>query len=177
MTTHVKHQVNDLWTGTWRLDPAQTTITVTAKKLGFFTVPATLAVSSGTIEIDADHEVVSVEVVADANSYTSANPKRNDHIRSADFLDADNHPQLTFRAGSVTGTAKGYHTDGSVTVKGQTFPLELDINNVEAGPRNGSFQATAIIDRNAIGVDKLPSFIIGRDLHLTVNATVELVDV
>ena len=64
-----------------------------------------------------------------------------------------------------------------MTVKGQTFPLELDIEIIEVGPRNGSFRATATIDRNAIGVDKLPSFIIGRDLHLTVNATVELVDV
>ena len=80
MTTHVKHQVTDLPAGTWRLDPAATSISVTAKKLGLFTVPASLQVAGGTIEIDADHQVASVEVAADASSYTSANAKRNDHI-------------------------------------------------------------------------------------------------
>ncbi len=176
MNNHVNLQSNDLPTGTWTLDPSATTISVTAKKLGMFTVPATLQVSAGTIEIDSDHQVTAIEVTADANSYTSPNAKRNDHIRSADFLDADNHPNLSFRAGSVTQAANGYRSDGSVTVKGQTSPLGLDIDNVEVGPDSGSFRATATIDRKAIGVDKLPSFVIGRRLQLTVNAKVVIAD-
>ena len=40
-------------TGTWTLDPTATTITVSAKKLGLFTIPATLTVVSGTIEISS----------------------------------------------------------------------------------------------------------------------------
>ena len=160
----------DLPTGTWRLDPAQTTITVTAKKLGFFTVPATLAVSSGTIEIDADHQVTAVDVVADASSYTSKNAKRNEHVVSADFLDAATHPELRFRADKVTRTATGHRADGSVTVKGRNFPLSADITDVEFDAERGSFVATATLDRTAIGVDELPSLVIGRDLQRTVSA-------
>lgn len=157
--------------GTWRLDPDQTTITVTAKKLGVFTVPATLTTSGGTIEIGSDHQVTRVEVVADAGSYTSRNAKRNDHIRGADFLDADNHPDLVFTAEQLKPTADGYQAAGSVTVKAETFPLDVDISNVEYDAHRGSFVATATIDRNAIGVTKLPSLVIGRNIELTVAAT------
>lgn len=170
MTTPHTQTERALPTGTWQLDPSRTTITVTAKKLGFFTVPATLAVSSGIIEIDADHHVTRVEVVADASSYTSANAKRNDHIRSADFLDADNHPELVFRAGRVTTSTSGYQADGSVTVKAQAVPISVDITDVDFDVDRGSFVATATIDRTTIGVDKLPSLIIGRTLQLTVTA-------
>lgn len=170
MTTSRTPTEPALPTGTWRLDPEQTTITVTAKKLGIFTVPATLTLTSGTIEIDADHQVAAV-VVADATSYASKNAKRNDHVRSADFLDAANHPELGFRTGKVSRTATGYRADGSVTVKGQVFPISVDIGDVDLDARRGSFTATATIDRNAIGVDKLPSLVIGRHLQVEVAAT------
>ena len=171
MTAQQNDTKRDLPTGTWRLDPSQTTVTVTAKKLGFFTVPATLAMSSGTIEIDADHQVTAVDVVADASSYTSKNAKRNEHVVSADFLDANNHPELRFRTGKVTRTATGYRADGSVAVKGQASPIDVDITEVDVDAGRGSFVATATIDRTAIGVDKLPSLVIGRELQLTVTAT------
>ena len=104
MTTQPAHTVTALPTGLWRLDPDQTTITVTAKKFGFYRVPATLTVQSGTIEIDADHQV-------------------------------------------------------------------RQISDVEFDGGTGSFRATATVDRNAIGVDKLPSLIIAPTLELTVAAT------
>ncbi len=158
-------------TGTWRLDPSQTTVTVTAKKMGFIKVAATLAVSAGTIEIDADNRVTAVEVMADATSYTSGNAKRDEHVRSDDFLAGDDHPRIVFRADQVSPTAEGYRADGSVTVKGRTSPLAVTIDNVEYNARSASFTATATIDRTAIGVDKLPSLIIGRQLQLAVTAT------
>lgn len=179
MTNHVNSPLKTtaadsraLPAGTWRLDPDRTTITVTATKLGVFTVPATLTMSAGTIEIGSEHQVACVEVVADAGSYTSRNAKRNDHIRGADFLDADNHPDLLFTAEQVRRVAHGYQTAGSVTIKGETFPLEVDISDVGFDAGSGSFVATATIDRDAVGVGKLPSLVIGRNIDLSVAATV-----
>lgn len=172
MTAHNVDAGPALPTGTWKLDPTRTTVTVTAKKLGFITVPATVAVTAGTIEIDNSHQVSSVEVIADASSYTSGNAKRDVHVRSADFLDADNHPELVFRAGTAESALGGFRTDGSVTVKGETHPLSIDIADVEFDTLTGSFRATATVDRNAIGVAKLPSLIIARTLQVTVAATV-----
>lgn len=158
--------------GTWRLDPVRTTMTVTAKKLGFINVPATLTVSSGTIEVDADRQVTWAEVIVDAGSYTSSMTKRDKHIRSADFLDAENHPNLVFRAGEVDQDPEGYRVEGSVTVKGRSFPIRVDISSIDFDARQGSFVAAATVDRNAIGVDKFPSLIIGRDLQVTITASV-----
>ena len=177
MNSHVKNQLdtqaNDtggLPRGTWRLDPDRTVIRVTAKKLGVFPVTATLAMSAGTIEIAEDHRVVAVAVAVDAGSYASRSAARNDHIRSADFLDAEHHPELVFTAEQVMPVADGYQADGTITVKGETFPLQVNVSNVEVDAGSGSFGATATIDRNAIGVSKLPSFVIGRNLELTVSA-------
>ena len=176
MTTQQTDPSRDLPTGTWRLDPSQTTVTVTAKKLGLLTVPATLTLTSGTIKIDADHQLTAVEVVVDASSYTSKNAKRNVHVVSADFLDAATHPELRFKAGDISRTAFGFRADGSMTVKGQACPISVDVTDVEFDARAGSFLATATIDRTAIGVDKFPSLLIGRVLHLTVTATALIVE-
>ena len=170
MSTHQAQSVRTLPSGVWKLDPTQTTIAVTAKKLGLISVPGTLTMSAGTIEINGDHQVVSVEVIADAASYTTGNTKRDEHVRSADFLDVDRHPHLAFRTGDVASTPSGYRANGALTVKGETFPLNVDISSVEFDARSSSFVATATVDRTAIGVDKFPSFFVGRDLQLAVAA-------
>ncbi len=157
-------------TGTWKLDTSATAITVAARKMGMFTIPADLTVSSGTIEIDSNHQVVNVEIVADAASYASKNAKRNEHVLSDDFLDASTHPTISFRAGAVVLGGSGYSANGTVTIKGQTSPVDVTITNVQFTDSDGSFTASAIIDRKAIGVDKMPTFVVGRNLELTVSA-------
>lgn len=158
-------------TGTWQLDTSATTITVAVRKMGLFTVPATLAATSGTIEIDENHQVVSVDIVADASSYTSKNAKRNEHVLGNDLLDAATHPTISFGAGTVTATASGHEATGTVTLKGQTSPVDVTITDVEFNDSSGSFTATATVDRMTIGVDKMPTFVVGRNLDLTVKAS------
>ncbi len=108
---------------------------------------------------------------ADAASYTSKNPKRNDHVTSADFLDATNHPEIVFTAQAVTPSGAGYTAEGTVTIKGRTSPLELAVSDVAVDGATGSFTATATVDRKAVGVDKMPSFVIGRTLTIDIAAT------
>lgn len=164
--------VNTLPAGTWHVDPAATTVTVTVKKLGFITVPATVAVTSGVIVIDDAGDVASVEVSLDASSYASKNDKRNEHVVSADFLDAANHPTLGFQATKVSGGSGSYTAVGPVTVKGTTSPAELAVTEVHVDGSAGSFVARTTLDRKAIGVDKMPGFIIGTNLDIVVNAAV-----
>ncbi len=157
--------------GTWQLDTSKTTVTVSATKLGLFTIPATIDVMSGSIEIDDDHNVTNVEIVVDASSYASKNAKRNEHVLGSDFLDASTHPTIAFRTGRVTPSDAGYASNGTVTIKGQSSPIDVTIPDVEVNGATGSFTASAAIDRNAIGVDKMPGLIVGRNLQLTVKAT------
>ncbi len=176
MSTSHTETTHALPTGKWLLDAAATTVTVTATKLLFLKVPATLEVTAGTIDIDPNGIVTNVEIMASSGSYTSGNPKRNSHVHSGDFLDADNHPELVFRASAVKPAGDAYEADGSVTVKGNEFPLTVQISNVRFDAGTGSFDASATVDRNAVGVDKLPSLIIARNLELAVAAKARVAD-
>lgn len=164
MTTH------PLPAGTWQLDLEATTVTVSAKMFMLLTVPATLTLTSGTVEIDSTGEVVSVEMIAGAASYASKSAKRNEHVTNADFLDAGNHPTIVFRSTDVARSASGYTADGTVTLKGQTAPFAVKISNVSATESAASFTATATVNRRAVGVDKMPSVIIGDQLVVSVEA-------
>ncbi len=159
--------------GTWTIDPAATAVTVTVKKFGVITVPATLTVTSGTIEVN-DNQVTSVNVAADATSYRSKNDKRNEHVVGPDFLDAQTHPTISFQAGPFAAQAGATKAAGTVEVKGKTSPLELTVTDVSVDGTTGTFTATGNVDRNALGVDKMPGFIIGRNLDLTIAATANL---
>ncbi len=173
-TEHTSTDQMSLPPGTWQIDPAATTITVSAKHLFVTTVPATLNVTSGVIQIDDSGKVVNVEVVSDAGSYASKNAKRNEHVVGPDFLDGANHPTITFRTGAAARAAGGYRADGRVTIKGQVAPISVAITDVETSATTSSFNATATVDRRALGVDKLPSLVIGNELHLSVSATAKL---
>jgi polyisoprenoid-binding protein YceI len=167
-TTQLPAGTTQLPAGTWQLDTGATTVNVSAKMLGVFTVPATLAVTSGTIEIDANHEVTGVDITVDAASFSSKNAKRNKHVLSSDFLDADNHATISFRAEHVSSNDATYTSAGIVTIKGQSWPVDVAIAGVDVTGDTGSFTATTTVDRKAIGVGKLPTFVVGQNLQLEV---------
>lgn len=156
-------------TGTWALDPAATSVEVTVKKLGLITVVGKLKVASGSV-IVSDGAVTGVEAVANASSYDSGNPKRDEHVASADFLDAESHKTLTFRAGG--GSAD--KVSGTVTIKGKRAPITFTVSSVKVTGDTATFAATATVDRNDLGIDKMPSFVIGRKLDISVKATARL---
>lgn len=157
-------------TGTWTIDASATTVTVTVKKLGFLTVPATFDVTSGTIEIDDNNQISNVTISVDAASYASPNAKRNEHVRSDDFLAADTYPEITFSCSDVSSDGETYDATGTVTIKGKTTPANVTVSSVAFDETRGSFAASATVDRIALGIDKLPTFVIARDLDLAVEA-------
>lgn len=158
-------------TGTWAIDTDATSLTVTVKKLGVITVPATLNVLSGSIEINDEHEVSAVEIVADATSYASPNPKRNEHVLSDDFMAADTHPTISMTATSAIANGTGYLCSGTVTVKGQEAPISFDVTGPSVSGSTATFKATASVDRRTIGISKMPSFVIGSTLAIEVSAS------
>ena len=169
-TTQLPAGTTQLPAGIWQLYTGATTVNVSVKMLGVFTVPATLAVTSGTIEIDANHEVTRVDVTVAAASYSSKNAKRNKHVVSRDFLDTDNHAAISFRAEHVSSNDATHTAAGVVTIKGQSSPVDVAIAGVDVTGDTGSFTATATVDRKAIGVGKLPAFVVGQNLQLKVAA-------
>ena len=160
----------ELTTGTWVLDTSATTLTVSSKMMLAFTVPATLTVSSSSIEI-ANGEVVTVDVTADASSYTSKMAKRNKHVVSPDFLDAAKYPKIQFQASYAESSAAGGTATGSITMKGRTAPIQLTITDIAIDGDTATFEAFGRVARADLGVGKMPSLIIGSMLDVTVSAT------
>jgi polyisoprenoid-binding protein YceI len=94
---------------------------------------------SGTIEVDRDHpEKSSVVATIQAASIDTANAKRDEHLRSADFFNVQQYPEITFKSRRVkqTGATTGEIT-GDFTMHGVTQPLTLNIQ-LQGDPASAS---------------------------------------
>lgn len=82
---------------------------------------------SGTIQLDPSHpERSRVEVTIQAASVDTAEPQRDQHLRSADFFEVDTYPTLTFTSTAITPRGGDrYHIAGNLTIHGVTKPVTL----------------------------------------------------
>jgi hypothetical protein len=82
----------------WELDPADTTIEFAVTHMMLTTVRGRFRTFSGTIRVDERNPDKSrADVTIDAASIDTGVADRDAHLRSADFVDGDNHPKIAFR--------------------------------------------------------------------------------
>ena len=153
-------------TTTWSIDPAHTLVEFSAKHMMITTVKGRFAEVSGTIHVD--EAAPRVEVEMDAASIDTRSEQRDQHLRSADFLDVENFPKVSFRSTRVEGAfatpGDEFRVHGELTIRGTTREVVLDATFEGTGkdPWGGeraSFSARGKIDR--------------RDFGLTWNAALE----
>lgn len=113
---------------TWTLDPAHTSVEFSAKHMMVSTVRGKFATVTGTIvEDEANLANSTVEVEIDAASLDTRNDQRDTHLRSADFLDSENFPAITFKSTKIEPiSADELKVTGDLTVRGTTRPVTLD---------------------------------------------------
>jgi len=91
---------------------------------------------TGTVFIDEQDLTRSrVDVSIDARGIDSREPKRDEHLRSADFLDVANHPTITFRSSRVeapSGARGDLRVTGDLTIRGVTHPVTLEVDPLPA---------------------------------------------
>jgi polyisoprenoid-binding protein YceI len=117
----------------------------------------------------------SISVVIDAASADSGVDEFDTHLKSADFFDVANHPQITFTStsASLAGGAKGMVT-GDLTIKGVTKPVTLDVtinraaNDDFAQAYKLGFSAKGVVKRSDFGVDKYSPFV-GDDVTVVIE--------
>ena len=91
-------------TTTWTLDPLHTAVEFAAKHMMITTVKGRLGDLRGTLTIDESRpERSRVDVELGAASLDSRTEQRDQHLRSADFLDTENHPSITFKSRRIEG--------------------------------------------------------------------------
>jgi polyisoprenoid-binding protein YceI len=111
----------------WTIDPAHSTVGFSVPHLVVSEVDGQFKKWSGKAQLDdADLTKSSVEFAAETASIDTGEPKRDEHLKSAEFFDAAKFPQLTFKSTKISKAGKGYKLKGELTIHGVTKEVTLD---------------------------------------------------
>ncbi len=144
--------------GPWTIDPAHSTVGAVAQHLGLSSVRGRFAAFEGRIEVAEPVEQSRVTARIEAASIDTGNKTRDDHLRSADFMNADVHPVITYEGEGLTVAGPDRWTvHGRLTLNGITQPVDLDMTYLGGGsdPWGGlraAFRATAELRRADFGI-------------------------
>lgn len=144
----------DLTPGSWTVDPSHTEVGFVARHLMVTKVRGRFAQVAGSVTIAEPFEGSSVTATADIASVSTGNADRDAHLRSADFFDADNFPQMSFASTAVGAD----FLEGDLTIRGVTHPARfaLSFEGVAADPwgnTKAAFEATATVNRKDWGLE------------------------
>jgi polyisoprenoid-binding protein YceI len=142
----------------------------------FSKVPGSFTKFEGNIVVDqANLENSTVEATIDIGSVSTANEKRDNHLRSPDFFDAAKFPTITFKSRSWKKTADDtYDVTGDLTLKGVTKEVVLKVKSLGFGPgmRPGSklsgWEASTTLKRADFGVTGYEK-VLGEDVDVHIN--------
>lgn len=110
--------------GRWRIDPSRSSVEFRARTLwGLGTVNGRFERYDGTLDLARSP---AIELTIDAGSLNTKNKLRDRHLRSADFFDAANHPQVRFVSDTATLEGDRLKVSGHLEAAGERLPLELD---------------------------------------------------
>lgn len=118
----------DIETGVWTLDKAHTKVGFVAKHLMVTKVRGHFDSYESTVEIADDLTDSKIEVTFDASSITTGAEDRDQHLRSEDFLDVENHPSIKFVSTDIErgDDSKEWKVTGDLTILDVTRPVTLE---------------------------------------------------
>lgn len=113
---------------TFNLDPAHTMVQFKVRHLGLSTVTGRFATFTGSFQLDpASGQAGNASLSIDVASINTDNDRRNAHLKSPDFFNADSFPKITFQSTSIQKlTGNKYKVNGNLTMRGVTKPVTLD---------------------------------------------------
>jgi polyisoprenoid-binding protein YceI len=169
---------------TWKLDPSHTLVEFSAKHLMITTVKGRITDVEGTIVIDEKNpRNSSVEATLKAVSIDTRTEQRDQHLRSADFLNAELFPEIKFRSTKIEGDKDSFKLTGDLTIRDVTRPITLDIRfeGQQTDPWGGErvgFSGSGKIDRRDFGLTwnqalETGGVVVGNDVKI--NLEVEAV--
>ncbi|MCL1635551.1 YceI family protein [Luteimonas sp. SX5] len=166
---------------TYKLDPNHTVVLASWSHFGYSHPSLNFGQVDGTLVYDADNVgASSVQVTLPLAGLNSFVPDFDEHLRSADFFEADKYPNATFKSTKVEAAGKDkLKVTGNLTIKDQTKPVVLDVTLNKAADHPMAkraaigFDATAKIKRSDFGVGKFaPNVSDEVELRITTEAMV-----
>lgn len=145
---------------TWAIDSVHSNVEFSVKHMMISTVKGQFSEVEGTIEWDGESfETASVNARIDTSSITTFNEMRDNHLRTNDFFNAEQWPDITFRSARVEVTGGDrFKLHGDLTIRDVTRPVVLDtefeglILQDAYGKSRAAFTATTEINRKDYGV-------------------------
>ena len=143
--------------GTWQIDTAHSSVVAVAKHMMVAKTRGHFGSFSGTVHVGETPQDSWVEATIDAASIDTGVEMRDDHLRSADFLDVETYPTINFRSTTLEVTGEdAFRLHGDLTIRGVTQPviLHVEYQGMVGDPRGNraGFSATGEIDREAFGM-------------------------
>ena len=143
---------------TWKIDPAHTGVSFSAKHMMVTTVRGKFDTVEGELELDEDNPSNSRgEIRVAAASLSTGIQMRDDHLRSGDFLDVEHHPTIVGRVVKIEPKGNRYRVTTELTIRGLTRPLVLNAKllGIYPGMRGGrrvGFALSGTIARKVWGL-------------------------
>lgn len=151
--------INAVNAAEYAIDPAHTYPNFTINHLGFSTMYGRFNSTTGTMSLDQAAKTGQVEVVIDAASVDTGHQKRDDHLRSPDFLNVAEFPNISFKSTSVKFDGDNLtEVTGDLTLLGVSKPVVLNVSSMNCGVHPFTkqdvcgFDASASIKRSEFGI-------------------------
>src|SRR3954463_12182412 len=108
----------------WNIDASHSSLQFSVRHMVITKVRGAFKTYSGSLELNDDNqELANVNVVIDAASIDTAEPKRDEHLKAKDFLDVASYPTLTFQSRTIERRGERYQVAGDLTIHGVTRPV------------------------------------------------------
>ncbi|WP_369215156.1 YceI family protein [Streptomyces flavofungini] len=141
--------------GTYTIDTQASTVRFRTRSVfGLFPVHGTFGLARGSVVVAEPAEASAVEATLHADAFDSGLRRRDEHVRSADYLDAARHPEILFRSTGLRRHGRGAVLNGRLTVRGVTRAVDVEVREIAAEGRRLTARGTAVVDRYDFGLTK-----------------------
>jgi len=126
--------------GTWNVDLAHSDVSVIARHFMVSKVRGHFNDFAATIVTAENPLESSVTATIQAATIDTRNETRDNHMRSPDFLDVENYPEITFQSTGLRTSGDDFELDGNLTIHGVTHPvtLQLELSGIGPDPFGGT---------------------------------------
>lgn len=165
----------------WQIDPAHSEIQFSVRHMMISKVRGSFESFSGTVDLDEENPTNSqVEVQIQVDSINTRDAQRDGHLKSADFLNAEEYPLLTFKSNRVEKMSENTaRLHGDLTIRGQSRGAVLDVTyNGQAkspwGTYSAGFEAKTRINRKEWGLTwnqalETGGVLVGEDIDIAIE--------
>lgn len=157
----------------YAIDLAHSSVSFKISHLGLSWIHGRFNSFSGSFAIDPDPAACSFSLTLKADSIDTANPKRDEHLKSPDFFNAKQFATIDFKSTSVKPIKDGYTVTGDLTMHGVTKAISFPLvggrkAEFPKGVQRTGYSTELVLKRADFGIDKFTEML-GADVHISIS--------